>query len=142
VSERPIIEEWRKVRCFEGFAGASELEVSDYGRLKRNGQVVPPIINDRGYSVDFCKGGHRESLGRLVLITFEGPPLEGLHIVYRDGNKKNCRLDNLMWGSRSDGPKKIKTLKVKPEKRKRPDPGRKVFDAWLEKQKVKNASRT
>lgn len=138
MSERTIVEEWRKVRLFEGFAGASELEVSDYGRLKRNGQVVPPVINDRGYSVDFCKGGHRESLGRLILITFEGECPEGLHLVYRDGNKHNCKLENLLWGSKSDGPKKPKTLRVRIPKSKRPDPGRKVFDAWLNKQKGKS----
>lgn len=137
MSETAIFEEWRKIRLFEGFAGASEFEVSDYGRLKHNGQVVAPIINKRGYSVDFCKGGHRESLGRLVLLTFEGECPEGLHLVYRDGNKHNCRLGNLLWGSRSDGPKKAKKLRVKTPRSKRPDVGRRVFDAWLNKQVTK-----
>lgn len=129
-----MYEEWRKIQGFEGYAGASELEVSDYGRIRRSGQIVPPTINDRGYWVDFVKGGHREWLPRLVLRTFNGECPEGLFAVCKDRNLRNCRLENLEWGTHADKvPRAAKTLKVRPPKKKtgRPDPGRAVFDAWL-----------
>ena len=134
-----IIEEWRKIQGFEGYSGANELEVSDYGRIRRNGQIVPPVINKRGYWVDFCKGGHREWLPRLVLRTFNGECPEGLFAVCRDRNLHNCRLENLEWGTHSD---KVPTPKGLRRKRKtsRPVLGREVFDAWLERQVQKTTS--
>lgn len=131
------MEEWRKIQGFEGYVGANELEVSDYGRIKRAGQIVPPTINARGYWVDFSKGGHREWLPRLILRTFNGPCPEGLFAVCKDRNLRNCKLENLEWGTHSDKvQKQRKTLRVKKETR-RTNPARRVFDAWLEKQKLK-----
>ena len=135
------MEEWRKIQGFEGYTGANELEVSDYGRIKRNGVIVPPTINARGYWVDFCKGGHREWLPRLVLRTFNGPCPEGLFAVCKDRNQRNCRLDNLEWGTHSDKVKTAKQKKVSVKKKPaRTNPARRVFDAWLEKQKAKAGS--
>lgn len=128
------MEEWRKIQGFEGYAGSNELEVSDYGRIRRNGTIVPPVINARGYWVDFVKGGHREWLPRLVLRTFNGVCPEGLFAVCRDRNPRNCRLDNLEWGTHSDKIPKPKTKKqVTKRKTARPDPGRAVFNDWLRK---------
>jgi len=132
----PIIEEWRKIQGFEGYTGANELEVSDYGRIRRNGQVVAPVINDRGYWVDFTKGGHREWLPRLVLRTFNGPCPEGLFAVCKDRNLRNCRLYNLEWGTHSDKIPKAKKVSAK-KKPARTNPARRVFDTWLERQIAK-----
>lgn len=38
---------------------------------------------------------------RLVLESFVGPCPQEMEALHRDGNKINCRLDNLHWGSRS-----------------------------------------
>ena len=131
------MEEWRKIQGFEGYSGANELEVSDYGRIKRKGLIVPPTINERGYWVSFVKGGHREWLPRLILRTFNGECPEGLFAVCKDRNLRNCKLENLEWGTHSDKvPKPRKTLRAKKETR-RTNPARRVFDAWLEKQKLK-----
>ena len=136
-----IIEEWRKIQGFEGYSGANELEVSDYGRIRRNGIVVPPTINARGYWVDFCKGGHREWLPRLILRTFNGACPEDLFAICKDRNPRNCKLNNLEWGTHSDKVKTAKQKKVSIKKKPaRTNPARRVFDAWLERQVQKTTS--
>jgi len=128
-----MYEEWRKIQGFEGFSGADELEVSDYGRIRRNGQVTAPVINKRGYWVDFCKGGHREWLPRLILRTFNGPCPEGLFAICKDRNLRNCKLENLTWGTHSDKvPKEPKSLRAV-SKARRTNPARRTFDEWLSK---------
>lgn len=133
------MEEWRKILGFDGYSGADDLEVSDYGRIRRKGQIEAPVINDRGYWVDFCRGGHREWLPRLILRTFNGPCPQGLFAVCRDRNLRNCKLDNLVWGTHSDKEKKApKTLKAKPPKRKPVERHMQHFQKWLANQKAKS----
>ena len=131
------MEEWRKILGFEGYTGANELEVSDYGRVRRKGTVVSPVINARGYWVDFSKGGHREWLPRLILRTFHGPCPEGLFAVVKDRNLCNCKLENLEWGTHADKVPKAKTI-VPKKKTARPNKGRAVFDAWLAKKNLES----
>jgi hypothetical protein len=46
---------------------------------------------------------HTRTLGSLVLRAFVGPPPEGMECChYPDRDPANCRLDNLMWGTRQD----------------------------------------
>ncbi len=55
-------------------------------------------------SVSFRKDGeyHGFLVHRLVLMTFRGPCPEGKEGCHRNGNKWDCRLSNLYWGTREE----------------------------------------
>ena len=56
--------------------------------------LTPDMSN--GYArVDL--DGTNEYVARLVLEAFDPSPFTGLRVFYIDGNKTNCRLDNLAW---------------------------------------------
>lgn len=65
-------------------------------RSRDGGLTVTLQQNDRCTS-------HR--VAGLVLKVFVGPRPAGHIVGYRDGNKLNCRLDNLQWVPRSGSAK-------------------------------------
>jgi hypothetical protein len=111
-----MTEQWRAVPLFEGI-----YEVSSFGRVRsldrtvqrvRNGKTVlvpwpgrelALITEANGYvRVRLRVGGGKVLLHRLVLTAFNGPAPDGHEGAHNDGNKANCRLDNLRWATRSD----------------------------------------
>lgn len=102
-------EEWRPVPGFVGL-----YEVSSEGRVRSlprttaagtlGGRLLAPSAERNGYlRVTFSVAGkpHRNLLHRLVLLAFAGECPAGHECRHLDGDKKNCRLGNLAWGTRS-----------------------------------------
>lgn len=52
------------------------------------------LRHDAGYT-------KKEYLHRIIARTFLGEPIEGEECAHIDGNRLNCRLDNLQWVTRS-----------------------------------------
>lgn len=96
-----MLEEWIQLTNFPDYA------VSNYGYVKnlRNDKVLTrsPVqygmltvgLMDEG-------GQHRRSIATLVAETFlEPPPREDFNTpIHLDGDRANCRADNLVWRPR------------------------------------------
>ncbi len=106
-----MYEIWKDVSGFEGI-----YQISTYGRIKRFWEntllgyktLNPWMDNKTGYMrIDLCTKGYttHKRIHQLVLENFIGPrkpKMEGRHL---DGNKLNNRLDNLLWGTKSENQK-------------------------------------
>lgn len=107
-------EDWRLVLGYEGY-----YEVSNQGRVRSKGRTVSMNYGSRkrtyeaklmgayvassGYlCVALCKGGRKKifSIHRLVASAFVGG--SGAHVRHLNGNRMDCRADNLAWGSQAD----------------------------------------
>ena len=75
------------------------VELSTLGHVKVNGKDVEPRMIG-GYMKFYCSPGKCYALAAAVLTTFSGHTGNSMVPVYKDGNKENCRLDNLRWGLR------------------------------------------
>ena len=104
-------EEWRPI------PGWGDLyEASDLGRIRRivgrNGSgyysritVLKPRVGKQGYyMVHLWRDGKPKTMmvHRLVAWTFLGPRPDGLEIRHLNDNKLDCRLVNLVYGTRSE----------------------------------------
>lgn len=68
-------------------------------------RAMSPDVGEQGHQrVTIYQGGRRtrELVHRLVLLTFDRPPMEGEQACHRDGNPANNALPNLRWGTQSD----------------------------------------
>jgi hypothetical protein len=94
-------EEWLPVREFP-----DHYEVSSLGRVRNvgtyhrsfTGKIKKPNIARNGYPMymlSFKSRYHMRLAHRLVADAFLGPIPEGMQVNHKDGNKANCRLDNL-----------------------------------------------
>ena len=76
--------------------------------LPRNtspGRVLTPHVDRYGYSyVSISSHGKvkAEKIHRLLLSTFDRPPLPGEVARHLDGNPQNNALENLTWGTQKD----------------------------------------
>ena len=129
------MEQWAKVKGFEGYTGADKLEVSSLGNARcTDGSDVIWMEDPFGRRfIQFVTSGHRESVARLVLLTFIGPPPLNMFAVYKNKVLNDNQLDNLEWGNTTRKVGRVVEKKVRAKKRKRPDTGRRVFDAWIDK---------
>lgn len=80
-------------------------EVSSRGRVRslwrKKPHVLKPVPDGRGYlRVSLSGKWHR--IHNLVLTAFVGPRPKGAVGMHLDGNPRNNRLENLMWGSWSE----------------------------------------
>lgn len=103
-----MTERWLPVPGFEGF-----YQVSDQGRVRavahRHGSprsLLAATPDSVGYrSVKLRKPGVREvrrRVHRLVAAAFIGPCPPGQEVRHLDGDKLNCLLVNLAYGTRSE----------------------------------------
>lgn len=94
------IDDWRPV---EGFPGYS---VNPLGHVRRDttGRILVPRYNQHGVPyVGLMRdwGQHIRSLPRLVARAFLSRPSEIFDTpIQLDGDRSNCRADNLMWRPR------------------------------------------
>ena len=106
-------EHWLPVVGWEGF-----YEVSDFGRVRSlshtartgrrfDGKVRTLYLNPRdGYWRVTLSGGGRRSgpvlVHRLLMEAFTGPCPEGEETRHLDGNRANCVLSNLAYGTHDE----------------------------------------
>lgn len=109
-------EEWRKVVGFEGIYDVSNLgSVRRVGRAARNGngrgggavigRVRKPQKNRFGYPclMLYKNGKHKGMLlHRLVAQAFLGMAPKNKEVNHIDGDKKNCRVENLEYLTRGE----------------------------------------
>ena len=90
------IEEFRDIPGYEGV-----YEVSNLGRVRRNGKILKPIKDKDGYlRVNLCKNGIRRTsslIHRLVALAFLHNPDNKPQINHKDEDKTNNAVDNLEW---------------------------------------------
>lgn len=103
------MEEWRDIDGYEGL-----YKVSSYGRVKR----VDHVSFGRHLKERILKGGKfsngylfvclrkngvnkNYSIHRLVAIAFLPNEEHFTDVNHKDGNKTNCKVDNLEWCTRS-----------------------------------------
>ncbi len=94
--ELAATETWRTIVGHEAY------EVSTFGNVRRDGKLLRPWLNGRGYlTVGLCKNGNekRRKVHRLVAAAFLGE--SKLDVLHADDSKTNNRLSNLSYGSRA-----------------------------------------
>lgn len=95
-------EEWRFIEDFPRYS------VSNHGRVvnRYNGRSVALTRNQRGIVVVGLNVNgiqHKVSLAKVVAWTFNSPPVNSHYdsILHLDGDRDNCRADNIVWRTRS-----------------------------------------
>lgn len=89
------IEEFRDIPGYEGL-----YEVSNLGRVRRNGKILKPSKNKKGYfQVSLCKNGTKKNarIHRLVAQSFISNPQNLPQINHKDEDKTNNAVENLEW---------------------------------------------
>jgi len=93
-------EKWKKVNGYKNY------EVSTFGNVRntKTGRILKPTPSQSGYTVvSLSKKGEgirSYSIARLVMDAFNPPEMENQVIYYKDKDKTNCRLDNLVYGNK------------------------------------------
>lgn len=94
------MEEWKIVPGYENYM------VSNFGRIKGiRGKILKPKYNRRGYEQHNLKFGSKQksvTLHSIILAAFVGPRPDGMLVRHLDGDKKNNRLDNLVYGTHAE----------------------------------------
>jgi len=91
---------WKDIPGYKGVYRASNLgRVQSWKR--ENSKILSQTLSKHGYPT-VCLFGEKQQLqyvARLVLAAFVGYPDEPWLCVanYKDGDYKNCRIDNLEW---------------------------------------------
>ena len=88
-------EEFRDVPGYEGM-----YEISNLGRVRRNGKILKPFKDDWGYlQVDLYKNGTGRTVRvhRLVASAFLSNPQNLPQVNHKDEDKTNNSVDNLEW---------------------------------------------
>jgi hypothetical protein len=93
--------EWRRfpVSPYQSY------EVSDCGRVRRNGRDLVGDIDRQGYrTVNLSYAGlkRRFKVSRMVCEAFHGPAPDGAHAAHLDGNPRNNAAANLQWKSAAE----------------------------------------
>lgn len=96
-----IEEEWRRVIAF------SRYEASNLGviRFAKTGRELHPTKNQHGLlKVNLTQNGeyYTRAVNHIVAKLYIDPPRRDdfISIIHLDGNKSNCRADNLQWRPR------------------------------------------
>ena len=89
------IEEFRDIPGYEGM-----YEVSNLGRVRRDGRILKPSKNKKGYLlVSLFKNGTKKNarIHRLVAQSFIPNPQNLPQINHKDEDKTNNAVENLEW---------------------------------------------
>ena len=87
-------EEWKELKEFPSY------EVSNHGRFRRWGKVLPLAYHPSGAPIKSVQTKHYQTnvrIVRLVGAAFCADFRPELRPVYQDGNHSNCHYSNLSW---------------------------------------------
>lgn len=90
----------QKVEVWKRYPSHKAYEVSDFGRVRRNGRILAGGKDKDGYRRLVLSAGEKrlyKKFHTLVLETFVGPAPAGHCACHFDGDVINNRLDNLRW---------------------------------------------
>jgi hypothetical protein len=94
-----MTEEWRKIPGFEKY------EASSQGNVRRDGRILRPVINNRGYRViDLCVTNIKTkmTIGKCICLAFH-PAVDGkTEADHINRNRLDDRIENLRWANRSE----------------------------------------
>ena len=94
-----MIEEWKLYKeTYNTRWGTTKWELSNFGRVKKNGEIIECRYTTQGYEVF----GHGYRLHRCVAELFIVNDDNSLEVDHIDGNKLNNRVDNLRWVTHKD----------------------------------------
>jgi hypothetical protein len=97
----PICERWLPVPGYEGRYEVSDLgNVRSLPRQRTRGGVLSQI--ERYGYLSVCLSGRMFSVHRLVLLAHVGPCPKGMETAHCNGNRKDNRLSNLRWATKSE----------------------------------------
>lgn len=98
-----VTEIWKPCPGYPGY------EVSDLGNVRSPKQILVSVVGSHGYLQTQLRRGNVRTVHSLVLEAHVGPCPQGMESRHLDGNKLNCRLDNLCWGTpKQNGKDKIR----------------------------------
>lgn len=105
------LEIWKPVPGYEGVYDISSLgRVRSVARIDRFGRSLPERIlkhgqHKYGYPVVGLWRDNRQTtrtVHSLIAEAFIGPRPEGMEVRHLDGNRRNCRLSNLAYGTHAE----------------------------------------
>lgn len=102
-------EEWRPIPGYPGYEASSEGRIRSF-RRKKNGVALVMKPNVRlnydylsvGVRHDNATGRRRVNVHTLVAAAFLGPRPRGLEARHLNGNPRDNRVTNLVYGTRSE----------------------------------------
>jgi hypothetical protein len=81
--------------------GYKNIYISSFGRIKYPDNVIGNGYNFSGY-LGMSIGGKNYKAHRLIAQTFLPNPDNKLVVNHKDGDKLNCKLDNLEWNTHKE----------------------------------------
>jgi predicted DNA-binding protein YlxM (UPF0122 family) len=91
-------EKWREA------PGYQSIEVSDKGRVRKNGNLYSPPMGSLGY-LRINAEGTQERVHRVVAKAFLEQPRPDAEVNHKNGNKTDNRVENLEWVTKSQNMK-------------------------------------
>ena len=91
-----------KEEIWKPIVGWPKYEISSFGNVRREGRSVNPFPNNHGYlAFNVVDRSLRKMLRvhREIALAFIPNPENKTDVRHLDGNKLNCALDNISWGT-------------------------------------------
>jgi hypothetical protein len=97
-----MISDWVKVETWRDVAWAPAYSVSSWGRVRGPRAMLSASCDDGYPHVSIVTEDRIRTtrVHKLVAYAFLGkPPFDEAMVAHNDGNKLNCRIDNIRWAS-------------------------------------------